>query len=153
MEQGLVLEHMRSVSSKGRNVRLSSGSLFHPSGWPRVPVDTRLWRWRTVVQFSWKEAAHINELELRAFLSAFRWRPRSGQAFGCRFLHLLDSAVSIAVLTKHRSSSIRLNRVARKVDALELGSGCQGWFGFCRSSQNPADAPSRQKHATQSKSR
>jgi len=147
-EQSLVLEHMRSVSSKGSDVRISTGSLFHPSGWPRVPVDTRLWRWRTVVQFSWREGAHINELELRAFFSAFRWRLRSGQAFGTRFLHLLDSAASIAVLTKHRSSSIRLNRVARKVDVLELGSGSQGWFGFCRSSQKPADAPSRKRDAT-----
>jgi hypothetical protein len=99
------------------------------------------------VQFSWREAAHINELEMRAYLSAFKWRLRSGRNVNIKFLHLLDSQVSISVLTKHRSSSIRLNRVARKVDALELASGSKGFFAFCRSSKNPADAPSRKSDA------
>ena len=59
-EQVLVLEHMRSVSTKGSDVRMSTGLLFHPSGWPRVPVNTELWRWHTVMQFSWRESVHIN---------------------------------------------------------------------------------------------
>ena len=65
---------------------------------------------------------------MRAFLSAFKWRLRSSQNLDTKFLHLLDSQVSISVLTKHRSSSIRLNRVARKVVALELASGSFGVF-------------------------
>ena len=119
------------------------GHSLQPVGFPTDVFETDWWRWKTVVQFSWCQEAHINELEMRAFLSAFKWRLRSSQNLDTKFLHLLDSQVSISVLTKHRSSSIRLNRVARKVDALELASGSFGVFGFCRSSKNPADAPSR----------
>ena len=61
------------------------------------------------------------------------------------FLHQLDSQVSIAVLTKHRSESIQLNRVARKVAALDLAAGCKPVLGFCRSGDNSADAPSRKR--------
>jgi len=128
---------------QGSDVRMATGTLFNPSGFPRKAVDPDLWRWQCVVKFSWREEAHINELEMRAYLSAFKWRPRSSVNIDTRFLHLLDSQVSISVLTKHRSSSIRLNRVARKVDALELASGSAGCFGYCKSSKNPADAPSR----------
>ena len=71
-----------------------------------------------MLQFSWREAAHINELEMRAFLAAFKWRLRSSKNISTKFLHLLESQVSISVLVKHRSGSVRLNRVARKVDAL-----------------------------------
>ena len=38
-----------------------------------------------------------------------------------KFFHLLDSQVSMSVITKHRSSSIRLNRVAREIDVLGAG--------------------------------
>ena len=147
-----MLEHLRATSTKGSDVRMSTGSLFNPSGWPRLAIDPRLWAWRTVLQFNWKEVAHINELEMRAYFSAFRWRLRTSGNLDTRFLHLLDSQVSISVLTKHRSGSVRLNRVARKVDALELASGSSGCFGFCRSHTNPADAPSRIKDGAQSKS-
>ena len=142
-QQALLLEHLRGTSSKGSDVRMATGTLFNPSGFPRKAVDPDLWRWQCVVKFSWREEAHINELEMRAYLSTFKWRLRSGVNIDTRFLHLLDSQVSISVLTKHRSSSIRLNRVARKVDALELASGSAGCFGYCKSSKNPADAPSR----------
>ena len=91
-----------------------------------------------VLQFTWREAAHINELEMRAYLSAFQWRLRKASNIGRKFLHLLDSQVSIGV--QHRSSR-RLNRVARKVAALELASGTLGIFAFVRSAGNPADAP------------
>ena len=98
-----------------------------------------------MVPFHWRNEAHINELEMRAYLSAFKWRLRNSGNLDQKFFHVLDSQVSIAVLTKHRSSSIRLNRVARTVDALELASGSVGVYGFCRSDGNPADAPSRRR--------
>ena len=82
---------------------------------------------------------------MRAFLSALRWRLRAEKNLESKFLHLLDSQVSIAVLTKHRSGSRQLNRVARKVSALELASGAAPILGFCRSGDNPADEPSRKK--------
>ncbi|CAK0797626.1 unnamed protein product [Prorocentrum cordatum] len=87
---------------------------------------------------SWQQAAHINELGMRAYLSALRWRLRAEKNLQTKFLHLLDSQVSIAVLTKHRSGSRQLNRIARKVSALELASGVMAILGFCRSGVNPA---------------
>ena len=50
-EQALVLEHFRATSSKGSDVRMSTGSLFDPSGWPRLSLEPQLWKWRTVLQF------------------------------------------------------------------------------------------------------
>jgi hypothetical protein len=145
-EQALVVEHLRRTCSKGSDVRMSTACLFDPSAFPRMAVEPALWRWKTVITFSWRQQAHINELEMRAYLSAFKWRLRTAEGVQQRFLHLLDSQVSISVLTKHRSSSIRLNRVARKINALELASGSAGCFGFVRSNKQPADAPSRIAH-------
>jgi hypothetical protein len=58
-------------------------------------------------------------------------------------VHLSDSFVSIGVLTKRRSASLRLAPIVRRVNALELASGIHIYHAFCRSSNNPADAPSR----------
>ena len=89
------------------------------------------------------EQAHINELELRAAFMMLRWRLRSQRALGKRSLALLDSAVSIAVLSKKRSSSYQLHCVVRRINALELTSGSHVADAFVRSADNPADAPSR----------
>ena len=97
-----------------------------------------------MLSFRWRAEAHINELELRAFLSALCWRLRRVSAMGCRYLHLLDSQVSIAVIVKGRSASVRLNRVQRKIGMLLLASGSRPFLGFCRSHTNPSDKPSRQ---------
>ena len=143
VEQLLVLEHVRHADHKGSDVRLDTGALMSPSVWPRKSINPQLWRWAVILAFKWWAAAHINELELRTVLSTFKWRLRRASSIGSRFLHLLDSLVSLAVLCKKRSSSWRLNRVVRKVDALELAGFVLPCYGFSRSEFNPADAPSR----------
>ena len=75
--------------------------------------------------------------------AALRWRLRRAAAQRCLMLHLLDSAVTIAVLAKKRSSSHVLHRVVRRYAALELAASVHMVFGFVRSDHNPADAPSR----------
>lgn len=62
---------------------------------------------------------------------------------GSKFLHLLDSAVTIAVLTRRRSTSRCLNPTCRRVAALELATGDIPVYGFVRSAHNVADRPSR----------
>eukprot|EP00959_Pyramimonas_sp_CCMP1952_P209697 4387470-Pyramimonas_sp.AAC.1 len=66
---------------------------------------------------------------MRAYLSALRWRLRAEKNFQTKFLHLLDSQVSNAVLAKHRSGSRQLNRIARK------------WRQPCGRAQQEAHAP------------
>ncbi|CAK0819790.1 unnamed protein product [Prorocentrum cordatum] len=143
-DQALVLDVMRSTGTRDSDVRTSTGELFHPSGWPRQPISPGWRRRRTAAQFSWREAAHINEVEMRAFLSALKWRLSAETNHERKFLHALDSQVSIAALAKFRSGSIQLNGVARKVAALVMALGSAAAPGFCRTGDNPADAPSRQ---------
>ncbi|CAK0841845.1 unnamed protein product [Prorocentrum cordatum] len=63
-EQALVLDVMRSTSTKGSDVRISTGELVSSSGWPRLPIPANLRRWSVALQFSWQQTAHINELDM-----------------------------------------------------------------------------------------
>ena len=88
--------------------------------------------------------AHITELEMRAGFSMLKWRTRSQSNIHTKFLHLYDSAVSIAVSAKPRTSSKKLQRVITRIDALELAACLHPVYGFVRSEWNPADKPSRE---------
>ena len=72
-----------------------------------------------------------------------KWRARTVRRLHTKSLHLLDSAVSLGVISKRRSSSVRLHRVIRRLNAVELASLSQTVYAFVRSELNPADAPSR----------
>ena len=50
---------------------MSTWTIFDPNAYPRLPSDPNLWNWKVVVQFTRIEAGHINELEMRSFLSSF----------------------------------------------------------------------------------
>ena len=136
-----MLEHFRHACTKGNDVRMSTGTIFEPDAFPRLPISD-LWNWKVVIQFCWKEAAHINELEMRSFLSSFLWRLRCKRNL-CMIFRLAGSQVSMSVITKHCSLSIRLDRVARKIEALELASGSFGVVGYVKSKANPSDDPGR----------
>ena len=86
---------------------------------------------------------HINVLELKAILSAFKWRVRSAAAINTRMLHLTDSQVCLAVCSKGRSSSHHLQRVLDRLSALLVAASAQPYYLYVRSADNPADAPSR----------
>ena len=64
---------------------------------------------------------------------------------GSRFLHLVDSAVVLAAMSKGRSASNNLYNVVHRCNALLLASFCFMIVGHCRSDLNPADKPSRGK--------
>ena len=76
---------------------------------------------------------------------SLQWRLRNKRAIGTRCVHLADPVVAIRVLTKKRSTSFLLNRVARKIACLELAGSINVVYAFCRSARNLADAPSRMK--------
>ena len=105
------------------------------------------WHWKVAVSCPWEHKCHINGLEGRAVLATFKWRVRKTKHLKQKFLHLIDSQVTMGVMTKRRSSSWMMHSVARKVAALELASGAHTVYGFVRSSKNPSDAPSRWKHS------
>ena len=158
--QRLVLRHMGGLSSKGSDVRLSTGALIAPGAGRVQSVQSNLWRWRSAFKWQWqlpkvdgskitddsrsaRPQEHINVLELRALLAATRWALRSYKSLGLSTLRLTDSRVVMGVASKYRSSSKVLQRQLRKLAALELGGSCRFCTGFIRSDWNPADKGSR----------
>ena len=158
--QRLVLRHMGGMSSKGSDVRLSTGALVAPGAGRVQSVQSNLWRWRSAFNWQWqlskvdeskvtekvqtpRPQEHINVLELRALLVATRWALRSYKSLGLTTLRLTDSRVVMGVASKYRSSSKVLQRQLRKLAALELGGSCRFCTGFIRSDWNPADEGSR----------
>ena len=134
---------MRSAIYKGSDVRLATGSLQKPSGWPRRGVEAGHWKWDVCLSYPQRTTEHINVLELRALLATFRWRARRAQGLSGRVIHFCDSQVAIAVACKGRSSSRRLHRLLLQLSALLLATSCHPFYTFVRSAENPADRPSR----------
>jgi hypothetical protein len=132
-----------AVDHRGSDVRLNVGQLLTPSCWPRQSFKPHFWRWRHLFSWSWKKQAHINVLEASAGLAALCWRLRSKRGVGKRFLHLLDSQVSQAVLSRRRSTSKVLNFIVKRSSVLELAASCHSFYGFVRSDWHPADGASR----------
>ena len=90
-----------------------------------------------------EQQEHINKLELRAVLTSIRWRIFKQRIKKTRFLHLVDSLVSLHILKKGRSSSRSLQRIIKKINALLLLSHTLVLLGYVDTASNPADAPSR----------
>ena len=85
-------------------MRLYVGQVFCAKRQTRVGADSTQWKWKHVLAKKVKPKLHINVLELAAVALAVRWRMRSRPRSG-RFLHLCDSQVCLAVLTKGRTAS------------------------------------------------
>ena len=114
-----------------------------PSSWPRRTVDPTWWKWRVVLSFGLR-LDHINVQELRGALASLEWRLRTSTAtVRSRLVHFLDSQVTIGLLTKGRTSSLKLQNVLRRYDALMLASSAVAAYVYIRTDLNPADAPSR----------
>lgn len=142
--QRLVLQLIRGADHRGSDVRMNTGKVFTLGAWPRQGIVPPMWAWKTVVASRWRGSGHINPLESRAALSMLRWRLRKVSRMREKFVHLLDSQVSMGVLTKKRSSSHVMNVVA-KFACLELAGFTHVVFTFTRSEVNPADGSSRWK--------
>eukprot|EP00971_Amphidinium_carterae_P352311 6492539-Amphidinium_carterae.1 len=139
----VLLRHLlRRVTSRGSDVRMSTGLLLDPRCWPRASVDPRWWDWHVALSYP-LDGEHINALEMRAVVMMHRWRLRHGHAIGLRYVHLVDSGVCLSVMTKGRSSSKQLNFVLRKLNSRVLASCSLPSYCYVRTFYNPADAPSR----------
>ncbi|CAE7767553.1 mmpL11, partial [Symbiodinium pilosum] len=75
-----------------------------------------------VLSYHWKQEQRINILEVTAFLAELRRRTGDPSEHGKRFFNILDSLVSFYVLFKGRSSSGRLNRLCRRVTAVNIAA-------------------------------
>ena len=144
-EQELAFKLTNLVSIKGEDILLVNSSQdqvkYHRL---RASVPGRLWKWKVVTGWKWTgNKEHINVLELRAILTAVRWRIEKRQNRALRFIHLTDSLVCLHSLSRGRSSSRKLRRTMCRINALLLVSGCQPFWGYIHTDENPADAPSR----------
>ena len=121
MIKGREKEHLSSLlrhaTYRGSDVRsfLEVDGQMHEQ-----PYLATRWQWRTVMSYAWRQEAHINELELLAVAVFLKRRARTRAKQHLRFFHVLDSMVSRGVLAKGRSSSRRLNKVARRCSAYML---------------------------------
>ena len=134
---------MGRQTHRGGEVRLSEG----PSGAGRAitqEVDVRCWKWRAVVAARWHAPGeHINALEIRAYGLAVRWRARKHRNFKSKFLHLVDSIVTLGSQAKGRSSSKRTKYIIKRNNAVILAAHFYPVLGFVRTARNPADKVSR----------
>ena len=146
LPEALVHGLLRRADHRGADVRLDLGIPFRPSAWPRSEINIERWKWRTVLAFPWNgPQMHINEYELLTVLQGIKWRCRAKRRLGRRFCVLVDSQVTLSVAAKGRSSSFRLNRILRRLDAYVLASFSLPFYGYVSSGKNPADKPSRKK--------
>ena len=133
------------VSIKGEDLLLQADSenqvKFHRL---KSSVPGRLWRWKTVCGWPWKEKGyHINVLEVHAIYTCLRWRICRKRQMHCRFVHLTDSLVALHSLSRGRSSSRKMRSVLSRINALLLATGVVPIWAYIGTKQNPADRPSR----------
>ena len=129
---------------RGSDVRLDLQVVYRPDAVVRTTVGlVGGFGRRPSPNYKWRRDEHINLLELRAILTSLEWRARSASFHSCRFLHLSDSQICLAVLTKGHSSSRKINHILRKISALCLALNLFPLWAWIASRLNPADGPSR----------
>ena len=110
----------------------------------RQGVPSKMWRWRTVAGWSWKQQGeHINALEMRAVLTSIRWRVEQLKQQDLRVVHLVDSLVVLHSMSRGRSSSRKPMRTVMRINSFLLASGLQVLWSYVDTKSNPADKPSR----------
>ena len=144
-EKLLVSKLLKQISLKGDDLLLSAHTedtiRYHRL---RASLPSRLWQWRTVAGWKWTGLAeHINVLELRAALTALRWRIEKNERLNSKFVHMVDSLVVLHSLSRGRSSSKKLKRTLLRANALILATHTQVVWAYVHTKENPADAPSR----------
>ena len=100
--------------------------------------------WKLGFAHKWERTAHINILEAETILMALQWLAASN-THEQRIIFLCDSAVCISALTKDRSSSPTMLRMARRIIALQLAINVHLAFVHIASKYNLANPPSRGK--------
>ncbi|CAE7799530.1 unnamed protein product [Symbiodinium sp. CCMP2592] len=139
------LEHLRRMLSRGHyrgtEVRLMAPN--EPDNLKMVPYPAHLWRWRNTLSFAWHNEDNITTLEMLAALAEVRRRARQLNTQRTRFFHILDSQVVYHIMAKGRAHSKRLNRLARRMMAVQLAAQLQTLALWTISAWNFADTASR----------
>lgn len=123
---------------RGTDIRLTVGE--PPQ---MVPYPALKWMWRECLSFRWKGDGHINELEAHALIAHLKRVIRGEIGTSARLIFVLDSQVIFFAVSKGRSPSTRLNRILRKIMALQLASDTYLFPLWTISAWNWADIPSR----------
>jgi hypothetical protein len=139
----LVRSLLARQTHRGGEIRHDDG----PSG-SRIglgfSVDARWWRWKAVVSTGWKlHNEHINVLECRALGLQLRWRSRNSAFYHTKFVHLVDSLVTLGAHAKGRSSAKALRSIVMRNASQLLAMFSIQVLAFTRTDINPADLPSR----------
>eukprot|EP00435_Cladocopium_sp_Y103_P043342 s1615_g12.t1 len=122
----LILQYLRRMEYRGSDIRLDLGVIFKGDTVRRTTIDPRRWLWKTGQSYRWGHKEHINLLELRAVLRSLEWRARKSNFHSCRFMHLSDSQIVLAVLTKgvmprvipHKETKAERRRERQKIGRL-----------------------------------
>ena len=142
MERSHLCSLLRRVCLRGSDIKLLCSSEDGAQS-VMTPYPAFCWDWKTKLSFQWRQHQHINVLEISAFLVEYRRRTRNPSSLGSRFFNVTDSQVMFHCLTKGRSSSPKLNRLLRRINAVILMSECQPLHLWTISKWNYADRPSR----------
>ncbi|CAK0795636.1 unnamed protein product, partial [Prorocentrum cordatum] len=146
----LVLHYLSRAEKGGSDVRLDYGVPYRPRGWPRTSLGPFVWKWRVAVSMAWpgRNSTHINVRELQAATSAIRWRARKVAQHGGEFLHLVDSQVVAAIVTRGRSSSRKLQPILMRLMAVVVAADMYPLIGYVVSEDNPAWLGAQEARAT-----
>ena len=139
----MVQEMMRMGDRAGTDIRVDLGVPFRFKAFPRAGVNASVFQWKIIHGYKWKHHAHINCLELQAVINSLQWRLRKISAHRTRVLHLVDSQVVASIIAKGRTSSFRLRKALKRLNALLLCSGVTLSVAYVHTTDNPADIPSR----------
>ena len=82
-------------------------------------------------------------MELEAVSLELQRRARDLRELNRKYLHLVDSQVVLALMSKRRSSSRALNFSLMRINAVALATGIRPIMAYIRSHDNPAGWPSR----------
>ena len=93
--------------------------------------------------YKWGVAQHINVLEMTAILAELRRRARTKAEFCQRYINVIDSMVCYHALSKGRTGSTRLNRVLRRIIAVEAATSLRPLVVWTLSKWNFSDGASR----------
>ncbi|CAK0879680.1 unnamed protein product, partial [Prorocentrum cordatum] len=146
----LVLHYLSRTEKGGSDVRLDYGVPYRPRGWPRTNLDPFVWKWRVAVSMAWsgRNSTHISVRELQAATSAIRWRARKVVQHGSRFLHLVDSRVVAAIVTRGRGSSRKLQPILMRRMAVVVAADMYPLIGYVVSEDIPAWLGAQEARAT-----
>lgn len=95
------------------------------------------------LQWKWRFSQPIVLLEGLAFATEIKHLTRRLDMHHKRLFHLFDAQSALGGFCKGRSSSVRLNRICRRVTSMSLVASLTTYFGWTDSESQPLDHASR----------